>query len=127
MRRSVPVAWALALVVGVPGVLGLLGGCGDDEPAPPASDREPAVVDITLEGDSVSPSGERVDVDLGQPVELVVTADAPGEIHVHTKPDEQTFEYAAGTTTLPLTVDKPGVVEVESHDLEQVIVLLVVE
>ena len=61
---------------------------------------------------------------VGQPVELVVDADAPGEIHVHSDP-EQELEYDAGTTTLDLDpIDPPGVVDVESHSLEVVIVQL---
>ena len=61
-----------------------------------------------------------------QPIELVVKADEGGEIHVHSEP-EQELEYGEGTTTLPLTIDKPGVVDVESHDLEKVIVQLEVK
>jgi len=113
---------AIALVV-----LALLTSCGDDEdPADPGSGSDPLTIDITFEGDTVDPSGERIDVAVGQKVELVVQADKGGEIHVHSKP-EQEFEYGEGTTTLPLTIDKPGVVDVESHDLEQVIVQLEVE
>ena len=78
---------------------------------------------IAFDGDSVSPSGKRVEVAAGEPVELVVTADAPGEIHVHSSP-EQELDYDAGTTTLELTIDQPGVVDVESHDLEKTIVQL---
>jgi hypothetical protein len=60
---------------------------------------------------------------VGQEIDLVVTADQPGEIHVHSTP-EQELAYEAGTTTLPLTIDQPGVVEVESHDLDLTIVQL---
>ena len=121
MRRIAPIA--AALVLG----LGALSACGDDEPAPSGSDKDPVTIEITFDGDTVDPSGERVKVGVDQPVQLVVTADAPGEIHVHTKPDDQEFEYEEGTTTLELTVDKPGLVDVESHNLEQVIVQLEVE
>ncbi len=84
---------------------------------------EVVTVEITFEGDEVTPSGERVEVDRGQPVDLVVTADAPGEIHVHSNP-EQELAYEAGETTLELAISEPGVVEVESHDLEELIVQL---
>lgn len=84
---------------------------------------ETETIEITFSGDSVSPSGERVEVEAGQKLELVVKADAPGELHVHSEP-EQELEYASGTTTLPLTIDQPGRVDVESHDLEEVIVQL---
>ena len=112
MRRS------LASVAAV-SCLFLAAGCGQDDPsgadepssAPPAAsagearglDGAPSGsaqrIEVTFDGDSVSPSGKRVEVAAGEPVELVVTADAPGEIHVHSSP-EQELEYDAGTTTL---------------------------
>jgi hypothetical protein len=99
----------------------LLVGCGEDEPAatPPASD----LIEITISDDSVTPSGERVEVGAGDEVELVVKADEPGELHVHSTP-EQELEYGAGTTNLTLTIDEPGVVDVEAHGLDGVIVQL---
>ena len=123
--RLYPRACAAAVVLAVV-LAGLLTGCGDDEPADPGPAGQPQTIEISFEGDTVDPSGERVEVEVGRPVELVVTADAGGEIHVHSEPEQQ-FEYGAGTTTLPLTIDKPGVVDVESHDLEQVIVQLEVK
>ena len=60
---------------------------------------------------------------VGEEITLRVTSDAPGEIHVHSTP-EQELEYAAGTTDLPLTIDAPGLVDVESHTLDMVIVQL---
>ena len=53
----------------------------------------------------------------------MVTADEPGEIHVHSTP-ETSFAYEAGTETFKLQISRPGVVEVESHDLEKIIVQL---
>ena len=51
-------------------------------------------------------------------------ADAAGEIHVHRTP-EQEYVYGNGTTTLKLTpIDRPGVVEVETHDPQLVVVQL---
>lgn len=91
---------------------------GSATPAP-----EGQVIDITVEGDTVTPSGERVEAKVGEEITLRVTADAPGEIHVHSTP-EQELEYAAGTTDLPLTIDAPGLVDVESHTLDMVIVQL---
>ena len=84
---------------------------------------ERPTIEITFEGDTVTPNGERVAVPLGEEIDLVVTADAPGELHVHSTP-EQELAYEAGTSTLPLVIDQPGVVEVESHDLELVVVQL---
>lgn len=103
--------------------LPLLAGCGDDTSGTPSSGDDTTTIDITFSDGSVTPSGKRVEVDAGQTIELVVKADEPGELHVHSSP-EQELPYGAGTTTLKLTIDKPGVVDVESHDLEQVVVQL---
>ncbi len=94
-----------------------------DAASPDAASPAAQRIEIAFEGDSVTPSGERVDVAVGQPIELVVTAEAPGELHVHSSP-EQELEYDAGTTTLDLTIGRPGVVDVEAHDLELTIVQL---
>jgi hypothetical protein len=105
-----------------------LTACGDDDSSSPGNGAtETKTITITFEADSVTPNGERVDVAVGQPIELDVTADAPGEIHVHSNP-EQELEYDKGTTTLRLDpISQPGVVDVESHALEQTIVQLEVK
>src|SRR5215218_9764561 len=118
MRRTATVLTLLLCA------LPLLADCGEDDTgSPPASGDNTATINITISDDSVTPNGERVEVDAGQPIEFVVKADEPGEIHVHSSP-EQEFEYGAGTTTLKLTIDQPGVVEVELHDPSVVIVQL---
>jgi len=86
---------------------------------------DPVTIDVTFDGDSVEPNGERIQVEVGQEVDLVVTSDEPGEIHVHSSP-EQELEYEGGDTpkTFELSFDRPGIVEVESHSLDQQIVSL---
>lgn len=138
-RRLAPLAATLTIGLGL-----ALTGCAEDaEPtAPPSSATseptptetatetptesatpEAQTIDITVSGDSVVPSGERVDAKVGEEIILHVTSDAPGEIHVHSTP-EQELSYEAGTTDLSLTIDQPGLVEVESHTLDLVIVQL---
>lgn len=135
--RITPALLALLLTVGA-------AGCANDAETPegtaggsstpmqttsesPSPTKEPGgdvrTIEITVEGDTVSPSGERVEVSLGEEVVLEVIADAPGELHVHSTPERQ-LAYEAGTTSFPLTFDQPGVVEVESHDLGLIIVQL---
>jgi hypothetical protein len=98
--------------------------CGDEtEPAADGNDDNVVTIEITFEGDTVEPNGERVEVGVRQPIDLVVEADKPGEIHVHSTP-EQSFPYEAGTTTLKLEIAKQGVVDVEAHEPDQVIVQL---
>jgi hypothetical protein len=103
------------------------GNGGDAGSAPSSSTTqggEPKVIPVTIEGDDVTPNGERIEIDAGQDVELDVTADAPGEIHVHSTP-EQELEYEKGESTLTITgLEQPGTVDVEVHELEKVIVQL---
>lgn len=120
------------------GVLGLTAcGGGDNEPktaetttsAPTASSspsQSAQVIEITFSGKTVTPQGKLIEVDLKKPVELQVTADAPGEIHIHSTP-EQTISYAKGKSTTELTFTKPGVIEVESHTLDKLIAQLEVK
>ena len=118
MLRTLASATVLSLAL-----LGLT-ACGDDDSGSPRTDMGPVTIDVTFDGDTVTPNGERVDVQTGQPIELNITADAAGEIHVHSDP-EQELEYDEGTSTVEIEpIEQPGVVDVESHDLEAVIVQL---
>ncbi|MDO9498398.1 MAG: hypothetical protein Q7J48_22010 [Nocardioides sp.] len=117
MRRQ------LATMTVLVSTLGFFAACGDDEPSGNDTGSETETIEITFSEGTVTPNGERIEVGVDQPIDLVVEADEPGAIHVHAEPEQQ-FEYAVGTTTLKLVIDKPGVVEVESHGLEQVIVQL---
>jgi hypothetical protein len=102
--------------------LPLLTGCGnDDTGGPTPSGGETKTVEITFSDGTVTPNGERVEVEVGQPVELVVKSDEPGELHVHSTPEEE-LSYGAGTTRLTLNLEQPGVVDVESHDPKAVVV-----
>ena len=103
-----------------------LAACGGSESSGSSSGdaKDPKVIEVTFKGDSVTPNGERIEVATGQDVELDVTADAPGEIHVHSDP-EQELEYDQGESTVTIDgIDTPGTVDVESHSLEKVIVQL---
>lgn len=117
MRRQ------LATLTVLVSTLGLVSACGDDETGDNGGGGDTETIEVTFSDGTVTPNGERVEVEVDQPIDLVVEADEPGEIHVHSEP-EQEFEYAVGTTTLKLVIDKPGVIDVESHNLDQVIVQL---
>lgn len=118
LRRVAALASALLAV-------SLLAGCGSSSSSSGTTGpQETKVVDVTFDGDSVTPNGELVEVGLGQRIELDVTADAPGEIHVHSTP-EQEFEYDKGSSTIELDpITTPGRVEVESHTLEKTLFTL---
>jgi hypothetical protein len=142
MRSWPAVLAAAALVVSV-------SACGDDDADPSAEDPTTAsstpttaesatpapvpsespseeagtVVTITIDGDEITPAGDRLEVDRDEVVTLEITSDRAGELHVHSKP-EQYVEFDAGTSTHELSISAPGVVDVEDHETGHVIVQL---
>ena len=135
-RRNALVSAVIVAVIALAGCAGNEDTAGEPSPSDPtgsdptgttSATTEPAdegqVIEITIEGDSVRPNGTKVDVEANEPVILDITADAPGEIHIHSTP-EQEIEYDAGKSQHSVTFNRPGVVEVESHTLEKVIVQL---
>ena len=99
----------------------------DPETAPtsaPTEAEEPgAVVTITIDGDSITPAGDRIEVQRDEAVTLEITSDRAGELHVHSKP-EQYVEFEAGTSSHELVISAPGVVDIEDHETGHVIVQL---
>ena len=101
-------------------------GSGNSSSAKDASELPTKVIDISVTGSDVTPNGTDIDVKVGQRIELDVTADAPGEIHVHSSPEEQEFEYDKGSSTFDVKpIPAPGQVVVESHTLDKTLFTLV--
>jgi hypothetical protein len=107
-----------------------VGGCSSDAGSKTSggtSSSSPSgsgtTIDITIKNGTVTPNGDRVKAGVGDPVTLKIDADTAGEIHVHSSP-EQEIEFPHGTSTRRLTIDQPGIVDVEDHALDQVIVQL---
>lgn len=138
--RSRPLTGAAATVLTVTLAV-TLGACGDSEdpkasptpttstptastsptPVPtPTPTPEATVVELTV-GDAQP--GRRVEVAVGEEIVLRVTATQAGELHVHSSP-EQELEFPAGTTDLTLVIDQPGIVDVEDHGSDTLLVQL---
>lgn len=96
-----------------------LAGCSDD--SEPSGGNDP--IAVTLEGGEVTPQGDRVPVTKGVPVTLEVTSDVAGELHVHAA-EEQTFDFEIGSTDIELNLDQPGIVDVELHDPDVLVMQL---
>lgn len=114
MRRSRVTAGITGLIL----ALALVGCGGEDDsdggdPGSPKGDAQ--TVQITVENGDISPKGERVETTAGTPVTLEITSDVAGELHVHSRP-EQEIAFDEGTSDHELTIDTPGIVEVESHE-----------
>lgn len=123
MRRSTRV---LALLAALIGLATMATACGNDKTAT-STHADPKVIDVDFKGDTVSPNGKKVQVQVGQEVQLEVKADKAGQIHVHSDPEQQK-DYGVGTTRISLGAFKvPGQFVVESHALEKTIVILQVQ
>jgi hypothetical protein len=100
-----------------------------DSPSPSKSDgpvEAAATVDVTIEGDEVTPVAQAVQIGVGETVLLNVTSDRSGELHVHSSP-EQELEFEAGTTELEVTLDQPGSVDIEEHESDMLVVRVLVK
>lgn len=117
MRRTLIAAAALLLAALS------LSACSNDSGGSTSSSGGTTSIDITIKGGKVTPNGDRVKAKVGKPITLHIDADTAGEIHVHSTP-EQEIPFPKGTSTKKLTIDKPGIVDVEDHALDQVIVQL---
>jgi plastocyanin len=145
MRRTLSTLTTVAAVLPVL----LVAGCGNDNStastsgdasssdtasSTPASSTSPTtsasaspdqgtVVKVKVRGDEVTPNGERIKAKVGEPVTLQVDANRAGELHVHSSP-EQELEYKNGRTDLEVTIERPGVVDIEDHIADVVVVQL---
>lgn len=98
-----------------------------DTPSDPGSESSSAddsvALTVSREGDTFMPNGERVELGVGQALVLTIESDEAGGLHVHSTP-EQEIAYDAGTSEHEIVIDRPGVVEVESHDPDVILLQL---
>lgn len=125
---------AVALMTGL--ALALT-GCGDGEggsrtepdkdvvattevpETPPAG----TTIRIRIAGDKIDPDGATVQAKKGEQINLAIVSDRAGELHVHSTP-EQMIEFPKGASSATFTIDQPGVVDVEEHESEKLVVQL---
>lgn len=114
-----------SLSAGVLVVLLLLtSACGSSDAGDGGEKKAGATtIAVHFQGDTVEPLGKKVELEVGQKLVLDIHADAKGELHVHSSP-EQEIEYPAGESKAEIVIDRPGVVEVESHTLDKLVLQL---
>lgn len=130
-----------AAVIGCAAVA-LVAGCGSSsggtsptaaEPVPSTDSTgsvsaQPDVLrmNISIDGDTVEPTNQRLDASVGQSISMSITSDVADELHVHSVP-EHTFEIEPGKDQLfTFTVDVPGQVDIELHHSDRTVATLVV-
>ncbi|SEH52425.1 hypothetical protein SAMN04489835_0941 [Mycolicibacterium rutilum] len=124
----------------------LTAGCGgsksEDSPSPGASSQSTVnpsdmsdvqrppdrlTIDISIEGGNVTPTNEQVQGKVNEPIVLRVNSDAADELHVHSVP-EHTFRVEPNDgQQFQFTVDVPGNVEIELHELNRVVATVQVQ
>jgi heme/copper-type cytochrome/quinol oxidase subunit 2 len=82
------------------------------------------IIDVTIANGAVTPTNAEIQAVTGQPIVLQVSSDAADSLHVHSVP-EHVFDIAAGPgQRFEFTVDIPGRVAVELHDLHVTVVTI---
>lgn len=104
--------------------------------APPSNDSgqpsgvprpDAVVINVTQQNGRVTPSGDKVTVQLGQTVVLNLVSDTADEVHAHTSGGGREVTLNPGEpTTLTFVADEVGRFEVEMHETETIIVILIV-
>lgn len=89
----------------------------------PEQDPDTVTIEMTVRGDIIKPGPSTVTVKRGKPVVFLIDSDRPGGLHVHSSP-EQSPEFEAGKSTITVTLDMPGVVEVEEHEADALVAQL---
>ena len=97
-------------------------GSGDSQGGSPGPER----VSVTIKGDSVTPHAKPIEASVGQPIVLDVTSDRAAELHVHSSPEHE-FEVAPGHNSYRFTLEQPGVVDVEEHQTEDLVLRITVK
>ena len=91
---------------------------GESSPAPAAG----PVVIVTIAAGTVTPTNAEVDAGVGAPIVLEVTSDATDSLHVHSIPERVFDVQPRAGQRFEFTVDIPGRVDVELHDLNRTVV-----
>ena len=92
--------------------------------APPSVANDATVVDVSIAGGVVTPTNGQAQGRVGNPIVLKVGSDVPDSLHVHSVP-EHTFQVEARPDQqFEFTVDVPGQVDIELHDLNRTVVTI---
>ncbi|MCH9729382.1 MAG: hypothetical protein K0U84_06865 [Actinomycetia bacterium] len=97
--------------------------------SPPSTGSATAetVIDIAIADGAVTPTNATVQGVVGQPIVLLVSSDAPDSLHVHSVPEKVFDVEARPDQRFDFTVEIPGRVDVELHNLHRTVVTIEVK
>jgi plastocyanin len=122
---------ALAAAVAGVALAATVTGCSTASGSSDSSSRASAQahttkrIAVTVKGDQVTPAAEPITISVGQKVELDVTSDRDGVLHVHSSPEHE-FDFKPGKSTFSFTLDQPGTVIVEEHVTDALVLKILV-
>src|SRR6201991_2014191 len=94
-----------------------------NEQAPPTR----LLVDVTIKDGKVTPTNEQLKAGVKEQIIIRVNSDAADELHVHSTPEHSFNVEAKPMQSFQFTVDVPGKVDVELHELNQTIATIQVQ
>ena len=111
---------------------------GSSAPATPSSTDAPQmsdpqepparlVIDVTIKGGEVTPTNAQFDANAKEPIVVRVNSDVADQLHVHSNP-EHTFNIEPKSgQSFQFTVDVPGNVDIELHQLNRTVATVTVQ
>jgi PBP1b-binding outer membrane lipoprotein LpoB len=111
---------------------------GSSAPATPSSTDAPQmsdpqepparlVIDVTIKGGEVTPTNAQLDANAKEPIVVRVNSDVADQLHVHSNP-EHTFNIEPKSgQSFQFTVDVPGNVDIELHQLNRTVATVTVQ
>ena len=107
------------------------GGAPASTDAPQMSDQQVPptrlVIDVTIKGGQVTPTNAQFDSKAHDPIVVRINSDVADQLHVHSTP-EHTFKVEPKNgQSFQFTVDVPGKVDIELHQLNRTIATVTVQ
>ena len=94
-----------------------------DDQSPPTR----LVVDVTISGGEVTPTNEPLQGAVGEPIVIRVNSDAADQLHVHSNPEHTFTVEPKNGQQFQFTVEVPGKVDVELHELKKTVATITVQ
>ena len=94
-----------------------------NDQAPP----ERLLIDVQIKGGEVTPTNQQLEAKVNQPIIVKVNSDVADELHVHSTPDHTFKIEAKPVQQFQFTVNVPGTVDIELHQLGKIIATVQVQ
>ena len=85
------------------------------------------VVRVAIKDGAVTPTNAQLQAAVGQPIIFRVDSDAADELHVHSNPEHSFKIEPKPGQVFQFTVDVPGKVDIELHELNKTVATITVQ